>query len=126
MTEPVRLAKRLAEMIPCSRREAEQYIEGGWVRVDGQVIEEPQFRVQAHTITLDPGARLTPIEPVTILLNKPPGYHTGAGANPALALISAATRAANDSSGIHLLKKHFTGLTMTTGLETDEIGRAHV
>ena len=39
MTEPVRLSKRVADMVPCSRREAEQYIEGGWVRVDGQVVE---------------------------------------------------------------------------------------
>jgi len=122
MTEPVRLAKRLAEMLACSRREAEQYIEGGWVRVDGEVVEEPQFRVQAQTIALDPEARLTPIEPVTILLNKPPGYHAGEGTNPALSLITAATRAANDDSGIHLLKKHFTGLTSTTALETDASG----
>ena len=35
MTEPVRLAKHVAALVPCSRREAEQYIEGGWVRVDG-------------------------------------------------------------------------------------------
>ena len=122
MTEPVRLAKRLAEMLPCSRREAEQYIEGGWVRVDGQVIEEPQFRVQSETIALDPHARLTPLEPITILLNKPPGYHAGDGTNPALALLSAATRAADDDSAIHLLKKHFTRLTATTALETDASG----
>ena len=122
MTEPVRLAKRLAEMLPCSRREAEQYIEGGWVRVDGQVIEEPQFRVQTETIALDPHARLTPLEPITILLNKPPGYHAGDGTNPALALLSAATRMADDDSAIHLLKKHFTRLTATTALETDASG----
>jgi len=122
MTEPVRLAKRLAEMLPCSRREAEQYIEGGWVRVDGQVIEEPQFRVQSETIALDPHARLTPLEPITILLNKPPGYHAGDGTNPALALLSAATRMADDDSAIHLLKKHFTRLTATTALETDASG----
>ena len=35
-----RLAKRVAEIVPCSRREAEQYIEGGWVSVDGQIVEE--------------------------------------------------------------------------------------
>jgi len=29
MTEPVRLAKRLAAQLPCSRREAELYITGG-------------------------------------------------------------------------------------------------
>ena len=122
MTEPIRLAKRVAEMLPCSRREAEQYIEGGWVRVNGQVVEEPQFRVLSETVELDPQARLTPIEPVTILLNKPPGYHAGEGANPAHLLLSPATRASNDDSGIHLLKKHFTGLTSTTALETDASG----
>ena len=46
----VRLAKRVAELVPCSRREAEQYIEGGWVRVDGSVVEEPQFRVLQQKI----------------------------------------------------------------------------
>ena len=45
LNEPVRLAKRVAALVPCSRREAELYIEGGWVRVDGIVVEEPQFRV---------------------------------------------------------------------------------
>ena len=48
-----RLAKRLAEMLPCSRREAEQFIEGGWVTVDGVVVEEPQFRVSTQTIAFD-------------------------------------------------------------------------
>ena len=35
--EPVRLSKRLIEQLGCSRREAELYIEGGWVTVDGIV-----------------------------------------------------------------------------------------
>ena len=54
----VRLAKRVAELVPCSRREAEQYIEGGWVRVDGKVVEEPQFRVLKQRIELDKNASL--------------------------------------------------------------------
>jgi 23S rRNA pseudouridine2604 synthase len=29
-------------MLPCSRSQAEQYIEGGWVRVNGRVVESPQ------------------------------------------------------------------------------------
>lgn len=45
MSTPVRLAKRLAELLPCSRREAELYITGGWVTVDGRVEEAPQFMV---------------------------------------------------------------------------------
>ena len=43
-----RLAKRLAAQANCSRSQAEQYIEGGWVRVDGQVIESVGARVLAH------------------------------------------------------------------------------
>lgn len=45
MSEPVRLSKRLIEQLGCSRREAELYIEGGWVTVDGVVVEQPQFKV---------------------------------------------------------------------------------
>ncbi|MEY4342187.1 MAG: hypothetical protein RL541_1691, partial [Pseudomonadota bacterium] len=34
--EPIRLNKRLAEMGLCSRREADVWIENGWVLVNGQ------------------------------------------------------------------------------------------
>ncbi|MEQ1659472.1 MAG: S4 domain-containing protein, partial [Hylemonella sp.] len=73
MSEPVRLSKRLAALLPCSRSEAEQYIEGGWVRVNGQVVEEPHFRVLDEKIELDPEARLMELPPVTLLLHKPAG-----------------------------------------------------
>jgi 23S rRNA pseudouridine2604 synthase len=63
MTVPVRLAKRLAEMLACSRREAEQYIAGGFVRVDGVVVEEPQHRVQAQKIEISPEASLLGVVP---------------------------------------------------------------
>ena len=88
MTEPVRLAKRLAEMLACSRREAEQYIAGGFVRVDGVVIEEPQHRVQDQKIEISPEASLLGVVPVTLLLHKPAGSEAGLGA-PAGALRSA-------------------------------------
>jgi 16S rRNA U516 pseudouridylate synthase RsuA-like enzyme len=45
MSDPIRLSKRLIELVGCSRREAELFIEGGWVTVDGEVIDEPQFKV---------------------------------------------------------------------------------
>jgi 23S rRNA pseudouridine2604 synthase len=117
MTEPVRLAKRLAELVPCSRREAELYIAGGWVMVDGQVVEEPQFMVSQQAVTLHPDASLVPLEPVTML------YHhaTGMPANAAQQ-ISAATHAADDSSGIHMLKQHFVRLTPCTPLEPNASG----
>ena len=72
--EGERLAKRVAELVPCSRREAEQYIEGGWVMVDGQVVEEPMFRVSSQKVEMDPHASLLELAAVTLLLHKPPGY----------------------------------------------------
>lgn len=74
MTDPIRLSKRLAELTACSRREAELYIEGGWVSVDGEVIEEPQFKVLDQRVELLPGARAETIEPATLLLHKPAGW----------------------------------------------------
>jgi 23S rRNA pseudouridine2604 synthase len=122
MSEPVRLAKHLATQLGCSRSDAERYIEGGWVRVDGVVVEAPQHRVSTETVTLAADARLSDAEPVTFLLNKPPGYHAGDGANPASALLHAATHSSTDDAGIRPLKKHFSGLTATTALETDASG----
>ena len=122
MTEPVRLAKRVAELRVCSRREAEQYITGGWVRVDGVVVEEPQFRVADQRVEIDPQADLTQTEPVTLLLHKPPGYDALNGDKPAAQLLGAATLWAEDASGIRPLKKHFAQLTHCVPLETDASG----
>lgn len=124
MTEPVRLAKRLAEMRGCSRSEAEQYIEGGWVSVDGVVVEEPQFRVQNQSIVLSPDASLLALTPVTILLHKPAGYEASdppgdsnaSAGKTAARLLTAANRSPDDRSGIRPLKKHFTGSELATPL----------
>lgn len=111
MTNPVRLAKRLAEMLPCSRREAELYIAGGWVTVDGQVVEEPQFMVSEQKVVLHPEAKLTTLKPVTILLHQPPDISF----TPQL--IGPDTQAADDHSGIRILKQHFVRLTQCQPLE---------
>ena len=124
-----RLAKRVAEMVPCSRREAEQYIAGGWVRVDGQVVEEPMFRVASQHVEMDPHASLMELTDVTILLHKPPGFDAMAPlgtanrqVKPAQQLLTPATHAAEDASGIRLLKRHFAKLTAAVPLETAASG----
>jgi len=114
MTEPVRLAKRLAEMVSCSRREAELYIEGGWVTVDGQVVQESQFRVTQQEIALHPDAALAPAELVTILFHQPAGGATG---EDVPTQIGVSSHAADDASGIRPLKRHFSGLSPTLPLE---------
>lgn len=115
-----RLSKRVAELVPCSRREAEQYIAGGWVRVDGQVVEEPQFRVLKQQVTLDKNASLMGATPVTLLLHKPPGYAYEEAQAPRSArqLLTAEHHAAADASGMALLKRHLTGLSAPVPLET--------
>src|SRR5690606_3025384 len=96
MNEAERLSKRLIQQIACSRREAELYIEGGWVTVDGQVVEEPQHPVRDEQIALLPGARAETQPPVTLLLHKPVGVGCGLGANSAQQLLSHAHRWPDD------------------------------
>lgn len=111
MTEPIRLSRRLAALLPCSRSQAEQYIEGGWVRVDGQVVEEPHFRVTNERVELDPGATLQPPVPVTLLLHKPAGH-----ASPQQ-LLQAATHWHADPASVRMLRRHFAQLTPVLPLE---------
>ena len=120
MSDPIRLAKRLAELVHCSRREAELYIAGGWVMVDGQVVEEPQFMVAEQKVELHPEAVLVPVEPVTILFHQPADADMNADAIKQL--LCAGTRAADDHSGIRLLKQHFLHLTQCTPLEMHATG----
>jgi 23S rRNA pseudouridine2604 synthase len=113
--QSIRLAKHVQDMLSCSRREAELYIIGGWVRVDGEVIETPQHRVTAtQQIALDPAATPAPIELVTILL------HQAAGDE--LAALSADNHAEGDFSGVRLLQRHFSQLTTTMPLQAGASG----
>ena len=122
MTEPVRLAKRLAEMLACSRREAEQYIEGGWVRVNGKVVETPQFKVSDHKVELDPQAKLSPITPVTLLLHKPAGYDFSGEGKSASQLLQPDRRAITDRSGMRVVQRHLLQQLCVTPLETAATG----
>lgn len=123
MTEPIRLAKRVVDLAACSRREAEIYIEGGWVRVDGEIVEEAGYKVRPEqAVELLPQATLLPAAPVTILLHKQAGIAPADAAGSALSLIDIANRAGEDRSGLQFLKRHLTGLEMVTPLETDASG----
>jgi 23S rRNA pseudouridine2604 synthase len=115
--EPIRLAKRVVEITGCSRSEAEHYIQGGWVRVDGEVVEEPQFKITTQHVALDPDAKLTAPEPATILLNLP------AGANGAQYL-RPENHWPEDPSGWRLLKRHFPRLAEALPMEPGASGLA--
>lgn len=105
MDEPVRLSKRVVALTGCSRSQAQQYIEGGHVLVDGEVVDEPQFMVHGQDVALAPDAKLEPIEPATLLLHRPAGLDV----DPAgwAALLEPALRSATDTTGIRALRRHF-------------------
>lgn len=121
MNEPVRLAKRLIALIGCSRSEADKYIQGGWVLVDGEVVDAPQFMVQGQTVELHADATLAPMLPMTILLHSPVRYEVDAP-TAARQLITPATRAADDNTDIRTLKRHFAGLMPTMPLQAGATG----
>lgn len=103
MTDTQRLSKRITELYQCSRREAELLIEGGWVLVNGEVIDEPQHQVGNESIALHPQARAEPVPPVTLLLH----VAADASVENTLQSITPASQMAADKSGIRLLRRHF-------------------
>src|SRR5574343_599219 len=102
MIEPVRLSKLMAERGLCSRREADSYIERGWVLVDGAVVDTLGTKVLPDvSIALKHSAQNAQAKRVTILLHKPVGYVSGQpepGCTPAVQLIGGASRWAEDPS----------------------------
>src|SRR5690606_34850246 len=100
-------SKRLAEQLGCSRREAELYIEGGWVTVDDQLVQAPFLKVlPAQRLDLLPGAKATEVPPVTLLMHKPAGQAVPQDAAAALQLLTAAGHWADDPSPIQPLQRH--------------------
>jgi 23S rRNA pseudouridine2604 synthase len=122
MSAPVRLSHRVSDLFGLSRAEAEQFIQNGWVSVDGLVVEMPQQKVTLERVELDPAARLEAIEPATILLHKPPGYDAISGDKPASALVTAETRWVDDPNGERLLRRHFHRLTPLVSMDAEASG----
>jgi len=124
--ENPRLSKRMSELGLCSRREADEWIENGWVKVDGVVIATLGTRVppDAH-IEIDGAARRHQSEQVTILLNKPVGYVSGQaedGYQPASVLIRAESRWAEDRELRKFKPSHLRGLAPAGRLDIDSTG----
>ncbi|GAB2613266.1 rRNA pseudouridine synthase [Novilysobacter erysipheiresistens] len=112
----------MAELLGCSRAQAEQYIEGGWVRVAGEVVETPQALVDAAQVALDadapPVAMVQAAEPATMLLHKPAGVDFEA----CTSLVTPDTRADGDSSEVRMLQRHFAHLAPLMPLDTEASG----
>ncbi|MEH6459863.1 pseudouridine synthase [Chitinimonas sp. JJ19] len=124
--ETLRLSKRMAELGLCSRREADDYIERGWVKVDGIVVDVLGSRVlPTQRIELDKRAALAQTQRVTILLNKPIGFVSAQaeqGYKPASLLITPENRYVGDRSGIEFSRRHLNGLAPAGRLDIDSTG----
>ena len=122
----MRLSKRMAELGLCSRREADEYIERGWVKVDGAVVRVLGSRVlPGQAVTLDRKASDAQARRATILLNKPVGYVSGQaedGYKPAVALVAGATQYAGDRSGLRFSPSVLRGLAPAGRLDIDSTG----
>lgn len=126
MTEPVRLSKRMSELGLCSRREADEWIERGWVRVDGAVVSQLGSKVLPHQrITVERQASAQQARRVTILLNKPVGYVSGQaedGYKPAVTLVTAATRWKEDKAPVQFHPSQLRSLVPAGRLDIDSVG----
>ena len=120
-----RLNKRMSELGLASRREADAWIERGWVRVNGEVARMGQQVSPEDRITVTKQAEGEQAERVTILLNKPMGYVSGQaedGHAPAASLISAQSHWREDRSRIRFAPHQLRGLAPAGRLDIDSIG----
>ncbi len=124
--EKIRVSKLMSEQGLCSRREADSYIEQGWVLVDGVPVTELGTRIFPHQkITLARQAQSQQQASVTILLNKPVGYVSNLpelGYRPAIELIKPENRFKDDKLPLRFSATHLRGLAPAGRLDIDSVG----
>jgi 23S rRNA pseudouridine2604 synthase len=125
MSEPVRLSKRMSELGLSSRREADEWIERGWVLVDGVAAVLGQKVTPENTITIQKAATNEQAQRVTVLINKPIGYVSGQaedGHEPAVVLIRPENRWVDDRSPIRFQREQLKSLVPAGRLDIDSTG----
>jgi 23S rRNA pseudouridine2604 synthase len=124
--EAIRLSKRMAELGLCSRREADDYIVKGWVKVDDKIVNVLGTKVlPQQQITLTRAAQTQQDNRLTILLNKPVGYVSAQaehGYQPASVLITPDNHYRKDPSPIRFHPRHTQGLAPAGRLDIDSTG----
>ena len=122
----MRLSKRMSELGIASRREADEWIAQGWVRVDDQVVKELGSRVvPGQRVTVDAKAKYQQAQRVTVLINKPVGYVSGQaedGYEPAVVLVTPQNQWHEDHSGTRFLREHLRSLVPAGRLDIDSVG----
>ena len=120
-----RLNKRMAELGLCSRREADAWIERGWVKVNGQSAQMGMQVSASDRITVERAAQHQQQQQVTILLHKPMGYVSGQaedGHAPAVTLVQARNRWSGDQTPLRFQPSQLRGLAPAGRLDIDSVG----
>ncbi len=120
-----RLNKRMAELGMASRREADDWIGRGWVKVNGQVATMGMQVTPDARIEVNKQAQGQQANQVTILLNKPMGIVSGQaedGHLPAITLIQPQNRWADDNARFFFHPKQLQSLVPAGRLDIDSIG----
>jgi 23S rRNA pseudouridine2604 synthase len=116
----------MSELGICSRREADEWIEKEWVKVDGRLVSRLGTKVLPHqTITVLPQASRAQAHKVTFLINKPVGYVSGQAEDaykPAVTLLKEVSRWTGDEAKIRFHRTHLKGLAPAGRLDIDSVG----
>jgi 23S rRNA pseudouridine2604 synthase len=123
--EPIRLNKRMADLGLCSRREADEWIDNGWVKVNGSVAAVGAKVTPQDRVEVDKKAQGHQAGQVTILLNKPVGYVSGQaedGHQPAVVLVASRAHWLGDSSPLRFAREQLRGLAPAGRLDIDSTG----
>ncbi len=123
--DPIRLNKRMADLGLCSRREADAWIERGWVKVNGQVAAMGVKVGPTDRIEVDKRAQGQQEQRVTILLHKPVGYVSGQaedGHQPAVTLVQPRNHWRGDGSRQRFAPEQLRGLAPAGRLDIDSVG----
>ncbi|MGE0557559.1 MAG: pseudouridine synthase [Burkholderiales bacterium] len=124
--EKIRLSKLMSEQGLCSRREADVYIERGWVLVDDVPVTELGTRIwPTQTITLTAAAKQQQQARVTVLIHKPVGYVSGQAENnyqPAVTLVTARNQHRSSRDVPRFDPRHLRGLAPAGRLDIDSTG----
>ena len=121
----VRLSKVMAERGLASRREADEWIEAGWVKVNGVPAVLGQRVHSDAVIDIDPAARTQQAQRVTVLLHKPMGYVSGQaedGHQPASVLFVGPNRWNEDKTLTRFHPGQQRGLAPAGRLDIDSTG----
>jgi len=126
MSDTLRLSKLMSQRGLCSRREADRYIEQGWVKVDGVVQSTLGTKVAPDCeIELTDPAQRAQKRLVTILLNKPVGIVSGQAEDeyrPAISLITKENHWQQDPSPIRFTHAQLKGLAPAGRLDIESQG----